>query len=450
MIGNMSAAQFSQQLISADRAGKDNLYKAKLSTQKTQLDAYKLLETSMKQLSTKLKSIDTEAFSNKKATINNDFAKVTVKAGAPKGNYDLNVTQMAQSHQLTKTYASEDTLLPATGLFSVQLGSDPTKKLTIDLATVNGGAGVTVTQLRDLINKDAANPGMQASLVRTGGQVELMLSSNNSGMSNNLAVTLDGGDWGMTERRAAQDAKLTLNGISISSSNNYLENVIDGVNLDLVKVHGAGESSQIKVEDDSEATTTAVKDFVSNFNTLLSQINQLSRSMGSTVVDAANTDDKDKDAVKVSSSQIGVLKGDSSVRLVQSRLRDAVFNSAPNGMRLSDIGIEIGRDGLLKMDNTKFEAALKADGSKVQAMFSDNNSYIDKIEAVLKPYTEFDGLLSMKKKTIDSQIDRIEDSVERHNYQMTQKYNIYLAQFTAMEATINQLSAASSLFSYQG
>ncbi|MBB1268397.1 flagellar filament capping protein FliD [Shewanella sp. SR44-3] len=450
MIGNMSAAQFSQQLISADRAGKDNLYKGKLSAQKTQLDAYKLLETSMKQLSTKLKSIDTEAFSNKKANINNDFAKVTVKAGAPKGNYDLNVTQLAQSHQLTKTYASEDTLLPATGLFTVQLGSDPTNKLSIDLATVNGGAGITVTQLRDLINKDAANPGMQASLVRTGGQVELMLSANNGGASNNLNVTLDGGDWGMTERRAAQDAQLTLNGISISSSNNYLENVIDGVNLDLIKVHGAGESSQIKVEDDSEATTTAVKDFVSNFNTLLSQINQLSRSMGSTVVDAANTDDKDKEAVKVSSTQIGVLKGDSSVRLVQSRLRDAVFASAPNGMRLSDIGIEIGRDGLLKMDDKEFEAALKADGSKVQAMFSDNGSYIDKIEAVLKPYTEFNGLLSMKKKTIDSQIDRIEDSVERHNYQMTQKYNIYLAQFTAMEATINQLSAASSLFSPRG
>jgi flagellar hook-associated protein 2 len=444
MIAGMSAAQFSEQLISADRAGKDNLYKSKLSTQNSQLDAYKILETSMKQLATKLQNIDTEAFNNKKADINNDFAKVTVKAGAPKGNYDLNVIQMAQSHQLTKTYASEDTLLPATGLFSVQLGSDPTQKLTIDLATVNGGAGITVTQLRDLINKNATNPGMQASLVRTGGQVELMLSSNNSGASNSLAVTLDGGDWGMTERRAAQDAQLTLNGISISSSSNYLENVIDGVNLDLVKVHGVGESSQIKVEDDSEATTKAVKDFVSNFNTLLSQINQLSRSMGSTVVDATNSDDKD--AVKVSSGQIGVLKGDSSVRLVQSRLRDAVFAEAPNGMRLSDIGIEIGRDGLLTMDDTKFEAALKADGSKVQAMFSDTGSYIDKIEAVLKPYTEFDGLLSMKKKTIDDQITRIEDSIERHNYQMDMKFKIYLAQFTAMEATINQLSAANSLF----
>ncbi|MGI1998848.1 flagellar filament capping protein FliD [Shewanella frigidimarina] len=444
MIAGMSAAQFSEQLISADRAGKDNLYKSKLSTQNSQLDAYKILETSMKQLATKLQNIDTEAFNNKKADINNDFAKVTVKAGAPKGNYDLNVIQMAQSHQLTKTYASEDTLLPATGLFSVQLGSDPTQKLTIDLATVNSGAGITVTQLRDLINKNATNPGMQASLVRTGGQVELMLSSNNSGASNSLAVTLDGGDWGMTERRAAQDAQLTLNGISISSSSNYLENVIDGVNLDLVKVHGVGESSQIKVEDDSEATTKAVKDFVSNFNTLLSQINQLSRSMGSTVVDATNSDDKD--AVKVSSGQIGVLKGDSSVRLVQSRLRDAVFAEAPNGMRLSDIGIEIGRDGLLTMDDTKFEAALKADGSKVQAMFSDTGSYIDKIEAVLKPYTEFDGLLSMKKKTIDDQITRIEDSIERHNYQMDMKFKIYLAQFTAMEATINQLSAANSLF----
>ncbi|QDE30300.1 flagellar filament capping protein FliD [Shewanella polaris] len=445
MISGMSSAQFAQQLISADRAGKDYYYQNKLSTQNTQLDAYGLLETAMKQLSTKMSNIDSDAFSNKKAEINNDFANVTVTAAAPSGNYDLIVTQMAQSHQLTKTYDSENTLIPAVGLFSIQLGSDPADKLTIDLATINGGADITVSQLRDLINKDVSNPGMQASLIRTGGKVELMLSSNNTGTSNNLAVTLDGTDLGMTQRRAAQDAELTLNGISITNSSNYLDNVIDGVSLELVKVHSVGESSQIKVEDDSEATTSAVNDFVNDFNTLLTQINQLSRSMGSTLVDS--TDSDDEDSVTVSNSQLGVLNGDSSVRLLQSRLQDVVFAIAPNGMRLSDIGIEMGRDGLLKMDDTKFETALKADSAKVQAMFSDTNSYIDKIDAVLKPYTAFDGLLSMKKQTLDDQINRIQDSMEQYDYQMDLKYGVYLAQFTAMEATINQLSAASSLFS---
>lgn len=57
MISGMNAAQFAQQLIGADRAGKDTLYKGKLTASKTQLDAYTLLENNMKKMATKLSEL---------------------------------------------------------------------------------------------------------------------------------------------------------------------------------------------------------------------------------------------------------------------------------------------------------------------------------------------------------------------------------------------------------
>ncbi|MCB2380926.1 MULTISPECIES: flagellar filament capping protein FliD [Shewanella] len=450
MISGMSAAQFAQQLIGADRAGKDTLYKGKLTNSKTQLDAYTLLENNMKKMATKLSEIGGDATKGKIATVSGDNATATVKSDAPKGNYDLSVHKLAQAHQLTKTYASENELLPASGVISIQVGSDPTKRMDIDLATINGGAAISVSQLRDVINKQVGNPGVQASLVRTGNQIEFMLSSKESGVANQVKVEFNGADWGMTERRAAQDAELTLNGIDITSSSNYLENVVDGVSLELVKVHAAGDSSMIKVADDFEANKKTVKDFVDSFNSLMTQINQLTRSMGVKASDSSSSDkDKDKEdkTTAVSEAQIGVLKGDTSLRLLQSRLRDSVFTTASNGMRLSDIGIEIGRDGKLKIDDAKLTDSFKSDPEKVQAMFTGEGSYVKNVEKTLKPFTQFNGYIDQKQEALNKQIKSVNDSMDRHNYQMNQKYQIYLTQFTAMEATINQFSAASGLFS---
>lgn len=450
MISGMNAAQFAQQLIGADRAGKDTLYKGKLTASKTQLDAYTLLENNMKKMATKLSEMGGNATKGKIATVTGENATATVKSDAPKGNYDLSVHKLAQAHQLTKTYASENELLPASGVISIQVGSDPTKRMEIDLATVNGGAAISVSQLRDVINKQVGNPGVQASLVRTGNQIEFMLSSKESGISNQVKVEFNGADWGMTERRAAQDAELTLNGIDITSSSNYLENVVDGVSLELVKVHAAGESSMIKVTDDFEANKKTVKDFVDSFNSLMTQINQLTRSMGVKTSDSSSSDkDKDKEdkTTAVSEAQIGVLKGDTSIRLLQSKLRDSVFTTASNGMRLSDIGIEIGRDGKLKIDDAKLTDSFKSDPEKVQAMFTGEGSYVKNVEKTLKPFTQFNGYIDQKQEALNKQIKSVNDSMDRHNYQMNQKYQIYLTQFTAMESTINQFNSASQLFS---
>ena len=74
------------------------------------------------------------------------------------------------------------------------------------------------------------------------------MTSKETGLENTLDVTLDGADWGMTELKAAQDAEFTINSLAVTSSNNFVDDVIDGISIELDKVHDSGDSSVIKVE----------------------------------------------------------------------------------------------------------------------------------------------------------------------------------------------------------
>ncbi|GIU48780.1 flagellar hook-associated protein 2 [Shewanella sairae] len=465
MISGMGGATFAEQLIVAERAGKDQIFKNNMTKYEAQLDAYKILERSLDSMSSKLESIDGDAFESKTSSVSDDSASITVESGAPTGDYDLHIEQLAQAHQLTKSFASEDALLPTTGVINIQLGSDAADSISLDMSKLNVDGTATVKDLTGMINSHSGNPGVQASLVRTGGQVELMLSSKETGAANTISVTMDGADWGMTERRAAQDAKVNLNGMDITNSSNNLANVIDGVSIELNKVHKPGESSTIRIESDTDASEQAIEDFVDIFNDLMDEINKLTRSMGSEALDELNQEnadkednsDEDKDEDKdedededsnsaITEDQLGVLKGDSSIRMLQQNMRDAIFDTAPNGMRLSDIGVEFGRDGKLDIDNDKLSKALKDDPNAVQAMFTDTGSYIDKLDKVIDPFTKFQGSMDLKKDNLEMQIERVETSMDNHDRQMEQRYQIYLAQFTAMEATISQLQSSSSLF----
>ncbi|MGS0691993.1 flagellar filament capping protein FliD [Shewanella sp. 30m-9] len=460
MISGMGGASFAEQLIVAERTGKDQIFESNMTKYESQLDAYKILERSLNSMTSKLETIDGDAFESKTSTISDDNASITVESGAPTGNYDLHVKQLAQAHQLTKSFASETEVLPTTGMLSIQVGPSAADTIEIDMAVLNADGTKTVTDLRDAINNHSANPGVQASLVRTGGQVELMLTSKETGEANAIDVKMDGADWGMTERKAAQDALATLNGIDIQSSSNNLTNVIDGVSIELNKVHAVGESSSIKIKSDTDSSEQAIEDFVDIFNDLMDEINKLTRSMGSEALDDLNNEnddnsdsdeDEDKDEdddfnSSITEDQLGVLKGDSSIRMLQQNMRDAIFDAAPNGMRLSDIGVEMGRDGKLDIDKDKLSKALKDDPDAIQAMFTDSGSYIDRLDTIIDPFTKFQGSMDLKQDNLEKQIERVETSMDNHDRQMEQRYQIYLAQFTAMEATISQLNSASALF----
>src|SRR5690606_18684465 len=175
----------------------------------------------------------------------------------------------------------------------------------------------------------------------------------------NLASVLSygAGEPGMQQITAASDAKVTINGlIEVSSDSNTLENVIDGVTLNLTKAVGAdGTADTLKITRDDSVATTAVNNFVNAYNALQSTI----KSLTSYDIDA---------------QQGAALTGDSLARNAQSRVRDALNGLAVNGVTLASIGIKTDPvTGNLSVDSTKLNDALKNNRAEIEQLFSGEN-----------------------------------------------------------------------------
>ncbi|MBM7071516.1 flagellar filament capping protein FliD [Shewanella sp. 202IG2-18] len=430
-------SQISRDFVNAERGQKDQLFASNLQSYQKQLNAYNALERNLDSLADKLSAIGGDNFAAKSSSVIGDEISATVGTDAPEGTYNVVVSQLAQAEQITKTFTAEDEILPTTGVLNIQLGADPADAISIDLSVVNAAGTETVADLKDMINQHPDNPGVQASLVRTGSSVELMMTSKDSGATNTLAITLDGASWGTTQRQAPKDALFTINGVSITSDTNFVENVIDGISIELDSIHDSGESSVIKIEADSETAQMAVQEFVDAYNELQDQIQSLTRGRGSAATDSE-------------SDTVGSLNGDASIRMLEGRLKNTLFESAPSGQRLSDIGIELDRYGKLTVDDAELSNALRDDASAVEALFTDDDGYIDKLEDVLDPFIEFNGFIDQRQSSLQARTDRVEQDMERFDAQMEQRYQLLLAQFTAAESAITQLSSASSLFTNTG
>ena len=309
---------------------------------------------------------------------NENAVKVTSSGGAAKGALAVSVQQLAQSQSAsTGKFAAAEAVVGG-GTLTIQMGSvanggfsaDPARTaLNLDIK-----AGATLADVRTAINN--AGAGVSASIVNDGGQARLMIRSTETGEANAFAISVSGAENGgadglgalafapggggtMTPLQAAQDAKYTIDGLELSASTNNITNALDGVNLELRQVTTAPVG--IEVTPDAQAMRSAVDAFVTAYNTINASLKDLTKYDAGT-------------------KTAGLFQGDSVVVQIQTKLREAlggvftpatVPGAAAGGLsltRLSDAGLEVQRDGSLKINDTKFQGAA-ADPKALRELF---------------------------------------------------------------------------------
>ena len=419
------ASQYTQ----IERAGTDKLLSAKSNQFSAQLNAIKKLQTALKDFSTQLKDFRSSADSSLLANTASSSSESTlsVKAGstAVAGSYDVFVEQLAQNHQLALSFDPAATLA-TDGEFSIDLAGN---SFSVDLAGLPANA--TVTELAAAINNHVDNPGVSATLMRSGTETFLVISSDDSGAANQLSLNFTAGTdpagadistalAGQQELKKAQDAIVRLgsdSAISVTSASNSLSGVIEGVTIDLLKVQTAGDSPvSIKVGQDNEAISGKLQQFVDGVNGIIGSINKDSN-----------------------------LNSDSMARSIQNQLRSA-FQGTFEGSTLYSVGLEFDRNGKLNINSKRFEQALAADPAKLDAMLSSDTGVLAKLETSLEPYSKNFGLLNDKTKTLQASLDLVTEKQKRHDYSMELTYKRYLGQFTQMQVTIAQLESSLGQF----
>ena len=159
----------------------------------------------------------------------------------------------------------------------------------------------------------------------------------------------------MTELTAAQDSIVKLgatSAITITSTSNTLEDVIDGVTLNLTQAQEVGDSpAHVSIGQDVENTKSNIQGFVDAFNNLSSSI--------------TTNDD---------------LKRDSLASSLARSLRND-FQGTFDGKTLYSVGIEFDRTGNLQINSERLEAALISDPDLLTNMLTGDDGIMSKLES---------------------------------------------------------------------
>lgn len=418
------ASQYTQ----IERAGKDKVLANKANQFTGQLNAIRKLQTALKDFSTQLKDFrsgDNSMLANTATSSSESTLSVKAGAKAVAGSYEIFVEQLAQNHQLAMSFDPNATLA-TDGEFSIDLAGS---SFSVDLASLPAGA--TLTDLTAVINNHVDNPGVKATLMRSGTETFLVISSEESGEANQLTLDFtpgaDAAGADITaalaarqELTKAQDAKVRFGSdaaISVTSASNTLTDVIEGVSIDLLRAQaGTDGPVRVTIGQDEQAIKDNLQQFISSYNSVVSGISK---------------DDS--------------LKRDSMARSIQNQFR-AALQGTFEGSSLYSIGIEFDRNGVLSINASRFEQALAADPAKLEAMLTGEDGMLAKLENTIEPYSKNFGLLTDKQKTLQASLDLITDQKKRHDYSMELAFRRYLGQFTQMQVTIAQLESSLGQF----
>ncbi|WP_323903344.1 lateral flagellar capping protein LafB [Aeromonas hydrophila] len=421
-------AATAMQLVAIERKNMDALLKKQMDGIKGQQSAISTLNTKLSTFQTMLKDLNKASnLQAQKATMSQDgVMTVTSNGKASSGQYNFFVEQLAQSHQVGLSLDSETAPLPADGVFSLTVKG---KTIDIDLATLP--AGSTVKDLVSKINDAKDNPGVKATLVRTDGKVNMVLTSKDSGLENAISVNYSGDATNSlgaaisskTDITKAQDARLRMGGdnpLTITSASNKIENVVDGLTLQLTKAQKSGDAPLlVNIEQDKEAVTGSLKKFVDSYNELVDELAKMTSS--------------DPKAP-------GALSSDSGVRSLKSVLSNSV-RDLPNGLSLSSLGIKTDKAGKLSFSETDFNKALDKDPELLGKALLGDDGLLKRMSDSLDPYTKRDGALKGRKTGLEASEKRIKERMDALDRRMDSAYKRYLNQFSTMNQMLQTMGA---------
>ncbi|KFI21966.1 flagellar filament capping protein FliD [Nitrosococcus oceani] len=366
-----------------------NRQEAKLQATLSAMGTLKSELASFKDAVSKLDS--PSAFQAIKASVGNrDLLTASAAAKAATGTYSVEVQQLAQAQKLASKAFADSSAALGTGTLSFRFGSydNDTNTFTgnpdrsAQIVTIDS-AHNSLSGIRDAVNE--ADIGVQANIINDGTGDRLVFTAQTMGLANSLEITVNdedgnnlndsglsqlaydptGADSGsgknLTETVAAQDARLVVDGLTVTRPQNTITGMIEGVTLELNSAE-LDSPTTLTVAADGHIASKSVNGFVEAFNSLAKTLNSLS---------SYNPETQEK----------GPLLGDASLRGIENRLRrvasDTVTGLSGPYQTLADIGITTQRDGTLKLDESKLQQVVESDPEAVARLFTGGGSSSD-------------------------------------------------------------------------
>ncbi len=374
-------------------------------------------------LSNPLGALNGEAASSS----NSSVVSATASGSATPGSHSITVNSLAttSSYYTNALSSSNSTISP--GSFQIQVGSNSPVTVTVN------SSDNTLSQLAASINNQ--NIGVTASVIQDANGYRLALVSNSSGAPGDITVSSNTGTGlNFTKAVTGTNASLVVDGIPISSASNTVSNVINGVTLNLGSA-APNTSVAVNVSPDTSQATTAINNFVSAWNTVITEINNQFK-------------------VASDGSGGGALEADNTLQQAQSMLLSAISYSVSgnNGMvNLASIGVNMNDDGTLTVDNGALSSALASNFSAVQNLMQNaTGGFAQNLDSVIQtinaPNT---GILSLDSQSITNTSQGLTQQISDLQAALaTQEANLTTV-YSQVNATLQELPLLESQISQQ-
>lgn len=483
----------------------------KIDMQKKEQALVQLRQDAWKDMNKKLYDFHTKfthklslasTYENKITTTSNPNAiDIDNETRVPEGTHNILIKELATSTYVTgkiktdklKDKENKDVKLDSTTTVGQLTGSEATK---IELKMKVNNKDVTViVESKDTLNSlaqkmneklksegftatyDAANGMFFVNSTKTGEQQTIQFESalemkrvgttdvyeataNPSGLFNKLGLVEAG------VNKTGKDASYEYNGVSFASKNNQIE--INGMQVTL-KAANKDEIITISSVVDSNATYAFVKEFVTEYNKLLDEINTKIGTKPAKNIQPLTAEERK--AMSDSDIKLWEDKLNSSLFYKDEQLTNfvnsarSILNGAIGGKTLASIGIVTGTwdekgklhiegdedDALYAGRTNKLKAEIEKDPQAVKdlllglgkKLYEDHNKTLttsSKLKSAMNFYN--DKLMADKVKTFDKQILTLEDRM----YKMEE---MQYRKFAAMEKMLSSLNSQGSWLSQQ-
>lgn len=206
---------------------------------------------------------------------------------------------------------------------------------------------------------NSAGVGVTAAVIRDGSGFRLSLTSLRSGAIGRATIDTGALDLSLSTLTRGDDAVAfygsgdPARAVLLTSSTNTLDNVIQGVTIDLRQT--SDSPVNVVVSRDTEAMEKSINDFVTAYNAVLDKLARY---------DSYNSETKQSTA----------LFGDATIRSIRDGLRNLV-QGTPDGVtgsfkRFFEVGLKVGSQSKLEFNREKFRTAFEQDAASVEALFA--------------------------------------------------------------------------------
>jgi len=339
-------------------------------------------------------------------------------------------TAIAGSHTIIVSQLAQT----ASDVSDVIAGSGDTLSgsLTINGKTLNIDSADNDTTLSSLVTAiNSGSYGVAASVITDSSGSRLSLVSNTSGaggaitISSGMQDTTSGSSIGFSQAQAGQDAKLTVDGVSITSASNSISGAIPGITFQVLSTNTDTNPVQLQIVNDTSSAGKAITQFINDYNTVVKDLN--------------SQEGKD------SSGNPEPLFGSPTIATLQEQLQSALnfTQSSGNITSLAQLGISFSAsgDGTLTLDNNgdTLNDALSYNLQDITNLFQPGNgftSFGDNLTSVLNSLGTSgtgtsDGLITLALNENSSTESQLNTNISNEETTIT-------AQQTALTNELNQ------------